>query len=891
MQTKIHRPMLSVDVIERPDLIERLNQGQNRALTLISTPAGFGKSTLVNQWVEGLDGDWCSAWFSVDQSDNDLRVFLLYVVNAIRLVEPDSCRESLTLIQMDELPEPEILARVFINDVMVLRKPLLMVVDDFHCINNPKIGRFLTVALSYPPPSLHWVILTRRDPAISLNKMRAAGSVNELRLEDLRFSSAEMDAFFDVAIEVDAPPLLKKMAHEKIEGWAAALRLLALSMRGSRSVDDVVKRLPSVPARVSSYLIEEILSEIPPDYRNILLKMSLFGRFNAELCSSVITDADGDDFLKWLIETNLFVVSSGSEDDWIRFPHYFQDTLQLLLKEEYSPSEIHTIHQRAAEWFAHHDLVRQAIHHALLSGDEHLAGKVVEHNVQISTKQGYYFLRGLWFSMLPKSVVNKNPILLIELAWQKFRANLDWKSVMGRAEKLIEHAEYNADESLWAQCNFACMQCSLHYDERDFDASIEIGQRALSILPADQFHLRALTVRTLALSYRGKRNYAAALLVIYEGREACLDDDAALGVIHSADSYRYLLSMDMPGLLASAKHYFQHCEEARMWSIGGLARVLVGCAYYQMNDLAQAEEWLLGSKEGLSRMDYRNVIWCQGYLLRTYAAQEKWDDVDRLLKQLLDDVRDRPNPLFLKIVESLQIEIALRRGHLTSAMMWMEQSEVPACGVSVINLNPAVVYIRVLLVRNSETSRKQAKEMIDVLSTDAELTNITESRVLCMILMALWYAVGKLDEADKKVVKLLGEAVRIAQHGGNVRIFADFGNELTPWLGRLELDVEGVEYVRLIIHAMKKPASSCPDVNPLSSQVSVEMSLMDSLSKRELEILHHLSGHLSNNEISEELFISLGTVKRHVSNIYQKLGVHGRKAAVTKAVGLGLLTH
>jgi ATP/maltotriose-dependent transcriptional regulator MalT len=342
----------------------------------------------------------------------------------------------------------------------------------------------------------------------------------------------------------------------------------------------------------------------------------------------------------------------------------------------------------------------------------------------------------------------------------------------------------------------------------------------------------------------------------------------------------------MPGLRSSAKQYHEHCEKHRLWMIGALARVLAGLAHYQLNELSAAEDFLSSSETERLRMDYRSATWCRGYLVLTFAAANRWDDAENLVESLLDELRTRPNPLVSPFVEGLGAELALRQGRISRAIAWVKQCAPPPKRCETINLNFVAPYVRALLAQDTEESREEAGEILADRVADADLVRFNEPRIQFRILQALWHQ-QRGSESD--TLQVLGEAVRIAQPGGALRIFADFGEEILPLLHRLDLDTEGVEYLGRIMQAMAPPSEEGGETKVLKNPIPAPGSLGETLSKREFEVLLHLSKRLSNNEIGEALFISPVTVKRHLSNIYEKLAVHGRKAAIAKAVGLGLL--
>lgn len=882
LYSKLSRPTLGSSLIERPALMGRLNTGQERAMTLVSAPAGFGKSTLISQWVRSLEPEWNCGWYSVDDADDTLSVFFLYLVTAIRELEPDACSESMELAMLEALPDPAMVARVFINEVLKLKKKFLFVIDDFHRLHDPAIHNFLTTLLSYPPPNFHWVILSRRDPDLPLNKMRMVGSLQEIRMSDLRFSGEETKLFLQSSLDEELSDEMIDLAKDKLDGWAVAVRMMVMSMSQQRG--DLALR--SLPEEVSGSLIEEIFTDVPVSYRELVIQMALFDRFSKGLSLSVSPDLNVDDFYNWLPSTNMFVINRDKEDGWFRFHPFFREALLKLLTKRKSEDEIKVMHQRAAAYFNEAGMVQEAISEAMLGGNDTLAGEIVENHLQRPEWQGSHFTRDQWLAGLTSPICKNSPVLMIENVWKKYRANVDWVTAFEFADAKLKNAKLTESSQHWIHANLACLGCAYHYTKRDFSKAITMGNQALEMLAPEQTYLRATTVGLLSLSYRSDGQNAEALQVIRTGRELCQSDPAAVAVIQIADCHQYLMSMDMPGLEASAEHCCQYCEQHQLLPVRDMARILAGFACYQMNELTRAEQHLLHTELELARMDFRNVVWSQGYLALTYAAQDRWQDADSLVSQLLNQVRTQPNPLFVGIVEALQTEFELRRGKVSKAQHRLAQCAAPVCESKIINLTPVAGYLRVLISLDDAKSRAVAKSMIETMLDDAQKLRLTEVQVQFLILKALWHVRGG---AQAEGLVALGDAVRMAQHGGALRVFADFGAELIPLLQRLKLDTEGVEYVGSVVRAIHLPANDEPKVDAAQIQSTIHMPLMESLSKREFEVLLLLAKHCSNNDISDQLFISLGTVKRHVSNIYQKLAVHGRKEAVAKAVGLGLI--
>jgi LuxR family maltose regulon positive regulatory protein len=325
-------------------------------MTLISAPAGYGKSVLASQWLETCACP--GAWLSLDENDNDLRVFLTYLLEAVQNAFPGATQEARTLLKAANLPPEKVLAHNLLNDLEQAEEPFILVLDDYHRIREKAVHDLLTELLRYPSPMLHLALLTRRDPPLPIGPMRAGGRVTEITVEHLRFTLSETTAFLERLLDVAPDENTLSVLEEKVEGWVAGLRLAALSLGRKGERDRIMKGLGEGLQFVQEYLMQEVLSQVPPAFANFLIEASILDRFCAPLCDAVHLsegqpvedEAGGQEFIEWLEKTHLFVVPLDETRSWFRYHHLFQELLQNQLEGRYSPEEIAALHSRAGSW-------------------------------------------------------------------------------------------------------------------------------------------------------------------------------------------------------------------------------------------------------------------------------------------------------------------------------------------------------------------------------------------------------------------------------------------------------------------------------------------------------------------------------------------------------------
>ena len=425
IRTKLHRPPVTRDILCREALHARLDEAGQQALTLVCAPAGYGKSTVVSYWLETRGGP--GAWLSLDDTDSDVRTFLGYLVAAVQSVFPEACAVTQAQLEAEALAPLPVLAGCLGNDLDDLEEPLVLVLDDYHCIKEPAVHELMNHLLKHPPGPLQLVVISRRDPPLLFGALRAHNTLTEIRMRDLMFTLFETTEFLEQSIGQTVGSNTLARLQEKIEGWPAGLRLAALALRHHADADAFLRGFDGAATAVHDYMIEEVLAQQLPAVVDCLCKSSILNRFCAPLCEVVGADPadkeadhfDGATFIRLLEDSGLFCIDLDERGEWHRYHHLFQELLQRQLKAKFTPDKIAGLHRRAASWFEARGLLEEAIHHALQADGPAEAGRLmVRHRNDILNQEQWHRLTR-WLNLLPVEVVDENPELLLLKAWQQ----------------------------------------------------------------------------------------------------------------------------------------------------------------------------------------------------------------------------------------------------------------------------------------------------------------------------------------------------------------------------------------------------------------------------------------------------------------------------------------
>ncbi len=906
--TKLYQPPLRPTVVPRPRLIERLNTGLYRKLTLIAAPAGFGKTTLVSAWVAGCGHP--VAWLSLDAGDNDPTRFLLHVVAAVQTIAPTLGAAVLEALQSPQPPPPEPLLTALLNEITTLPDPVVLVLDDYHLIEAPPVDDALTFLLAHLPPRLHLVIATREDPPLPLARLRARDHVTELRAADLRFTAAEAAAFLNPVMGLTLSPADIAALDERTEGWIAGLQLAALSLQGHQDVPGFVRAFAGDHRYIVDYLGDEVLQRQPEDVRSFLLQTAILDRMTGPLCEAITGQEGGAARLAALERGNYFVVPLDEQRHWYRYHHLFADVLSAHLLAE-QPTQVATLHRRASAWYEHNGSATEAIRHALAAADVARAADLIELAVPAMARSRQEATALGWLKALPDEVVRCRPVLSVEYA-----AMLLVSGELTGVEARLRDAERwldttpdrrerpdapSAEMVVVDQAEFRLLPGSIAVYRAgqamargDVAATVHYAQQALALVPEDDHLRRGAAAALMGLASwtsgdleTGHRAYAEGMARIQRVGNisdvlgcsiALADIRMAQGHLHEAmRTYEQALQLaagqDEPVLRGTADMYVGQSE-----------------LYREHNDLHTATELLLRSKElgvlaGLPQNPYR---WC----VAMARVREADGDLDSALDLLCEAERVYMGDFFPNVrpVAALRTRMWVKQGRLDEALTWARQQGLSAQDdPSYLREFAHLTLARVLVARSAsdrpDRSLLEAMGLLERLLKAAQDGGRTGSVIDILVVQALAHQMrGDIPAA----LLPLHQALTLAEPEGYVRLFVDEGPPLAHLLRVATTRGIMPAYTGTLLAACdaahQRSAGDASRPTPLVAQ-----PLSEPLSERELVMLRLLGTELSGPEIARELVVALSTVRTHTKHIYGKLAVTNRRAAVTRAAELHLL--
>ena len=892
LYTKLHRPPISAAMIPRARLIQILENGVYNPMTLIAAPAGYGKSILASQWIE--ISELPAAWVSLDENDNDLRVFLVYIIEAIQTMFSDGKFKTKSLLSAANLPPPAVIARCLLNDLENISQRFILVVDDYHHIHNHRIHEFLTELLIHPSPNLHLALLTRRDPPLPLTHFRARGILTEITLADIRFSVAETRSFLERFLRIAITEQTAVVLEEKIEGWVTGLHLAALSIKNEADQKRLTAGLLGTAQYVRDYLIQEVLSQVPQRYNRYLLSTAILDRFCAPLCDALSpveperyqaeVNASGRDFIDWLIKANLFTIPLDTASRWFRYHHLFQDLLKHQRQQRFSAEENAANHLRAGEWFAAHGFIDEAVKHDIAAGNIIGAAQLVEQNrlAVIGSDKKLYFLEK-WLPVFPETIVRERPGLLMAQVWLDY-FHYRFKRIrpmIDAVESLLNDA--SEEDPLYGEVYlFKGVFCFMQGDGLH---SLRYLEDAMKRIPESLSVIRGFAEAYFGLASQMQGQKDRAVTVMSD-----LLDDASLAVSRKA---RVLVSLVwihiISGELTVASRLNKQFRDIAM--DGGMADFITWASYNQgiihfcRNELDEAIHHL-GQASKLGHLVLRRASTdCMAGLSLAYQATRQTEKADAALESLFEYIRPFNDPALFEVADSCRKRLALMKGETGTKPVMMDQTQTPDAAAMVFWLEvPVITRCRAALAEKSPADLQAVEGELKEYQRINQAHHNTCQMIGILVLQALAiYRQGRL-EASLKVLK---KAVAMAGPGGVIRPFIELGPPMAELLNQLREKSAAGNFIEALLaafpddepEAVPEAADFLPPVEPaLKSQ-----PLIEPLTHRELDVLELLSQRFRNKEIAEKLFISPETVKGHLKNIYQKLDVSDRRRAVLKA--------
>ncbi len=900
MRTKLYRPRSRSDVIPRTRLIERLNTGLGGMVTLVCAPAGFGKTTLLTEWLETLDRP--TAWLSLDENDNELAVFVHSLTAALQAIFADAFKATASLLKAPHFPSPAHAATLFINDLSDVPEEVVLVLDDYHLIRVNEVHTLLDLLIEHLPSQLHLVLATRSDPPLPLARWGARGYLNELRSTDLRFTLEETEAFLTRALGNELAHETAVALEDLTEGWIAVLRLAALSLRSAANRVAFIERLRGSPDRsMSSYLVEEILSQQAPFVQELLVRTAMLEQFCAGLCVAVMgsdaTDERVQGILDWLERANLFVVPLDERQGWYRFHHLFRGLLQQRLQVHASQEELALLHRRASEWYAEQGLVEEALEHALVAGDEAYAARLVEAQFLPAREQEQWVQMERWLRLLPEEQIQSSPVLLCARVWIVWaRGQLtDLPPLLTAAERLLATSDSRASDADTRQSRLyhaliAISWSHFQYRTGQAQASLASALSALEWLPPGEEQVASQALHYLAISSQLNGQEDVAVIELNNAlRDPSMHQTSTVRLLF-AQALVYLAAGKLQQVEHIARHLLQIARDAELVLSQNYAHWLLGVVHYERNHLDAAVYHFSAVIANQHIAHFWVVQDAMRGLALTYQAQGLGTKAQETARALLAWVQEQHNIRELMTAYAFQAHLALLQDEVEQASQWLELAGNQAVlGPMLFQEDPAITAARLLLAQGDESSVVQGQARLRDLLQHIEAMHTTRKTIQVLALQACAY---DLQGRQTEALEVLERALALGRSGGFIRTFADL-----PQLARLlqelrkhrrarqKVDTKLDGYLQGILAAM----------SPLAAQAGSKEELMrqeglDPLTERELQILRLLDRNLTNKEIANELVVTPGTVKVHTTNIYRKLSVNNRRAAVTLSKALGLLS-
>lgn len=908
LATKLYVPVPRPLVVGRPRLLAHLNAqlSPGRKLTLACAPAGFGKTTLLSEWIAHSrrhNPEARVAWLSLDDGDNDTFRFLTYVVAALQGVEGDIGSEAMSLLHSAQVLPVEVVLTSLINDVSRAGGEIILVLDDYHVIEAGPVHKALGFLLDHLPSGLHLAIASRSDPPLSLARLRSRGELAELRASDLRFTPDEAADFLNRVMGLSLSPDDIAALESRTEGWIAGLQLAALSMREHDDVSGFIRAFTGSHRFVIDYLVQEVLQRQSEEVRSFLLQTAVLDRLTASLCEALTGEAASRGILESLERNNLFVVPLDDRRQWYRYHHLFADVLRSRLLNEH-PGRVPGLHYAASEWYERNGLPEEAVRHALAADDYGRAAQLMESALPEMRRNRQDAMLLSWLRSLPEDVLRRSPVLSVFNAWRMLVAG-DLEAVEpwlrnaeqalaartgGGSEGSAAGSPADGEELRNLPATIAIYRASLSQALGDVESTAEHALHALGLTaPGD--HLG----RAGAAGFLGLASWAAGDLqsavetfsdAVTSLRAAGNVADELGGTIILADMWvargrlRKARQLYEDALRMASAHEGDHVRRATADLHVGISEL--DC---ERGDLGAAGEHLQAAA-GLrgSALPTEN-----GY--RQFVAMARVSraagDLDQAIELLAEAERLYVRGFVPEVrpIAGVKARIRILQGRLPEAWEWVRERGLCATDeLSYLHEFEHLTLARLLIAQyqadRSEGLILAAVALLDRLLEPAEASDRIGSVNEILVLQAL-----ALEAQGCRPLALvpLGRALVQAGAEGYVRFFLDEGEPMAALLREAELEGIAGDHVGRLLRAWVAPHGASitarPDADPL----------LEALSARELQVLRLLDTPLSGPEIARELFVSLNTLRTHTRHIFAKLEVNSRRGAVSRAKERGLL--
>ncbi len=885
LATKLHTPLPTTDTVRRGRLNDRLQNGLHTRLMLLSAPAGFGKTTLLAEWLAGQAVP--AAWISLDETDNSPAQFWAYFITALQKLQQGVGASALAAFHAPQPPPIESVLVSLINDLAQAGMPsALLVLDDYHAITNPEIHAGLDFFIEHLPASLRLVIATREDPPLALARLRARGQLAELRAADLRFSQQEAQDFLNAGMALDLPEAEVRALADRTEGWVAGLRLAAISLQSDPDHARFIRDFTASHRFLTDYLVDEVLSRQSSGQRQFLLRTSVLRRFNAALCDHVLQSTDGQAHLRRLEAANLFLSPLDHERRWYRYHHLFAQFLRMHLQEEY-PDEVPGLYTRAMTWCAENDLLPEAIGYALEAKDfDRAAGWIEQIAPEAISRQGAGPLLR-WIAAIPEEIIITRPMLCLMHAWALVFNGVMDRSIQ-RVEQALQAAAGQPDELRQvAQAHAFAHRAYLDFFSGKWADALVHAEAAMRTLPASD---DVLLARTAALQANSLR-YAGRLDEALEAHRV-----AGAASERTGNLYTYCFNAGSQGELYWELGDLYQAERQHRQTLAFAAQITgqvdnpftgytwcgLGAVLREWNRLDEAGEMIQKGLDLCREWRQADAL-VLGLMNQSFLFTDlgQYDRAREALAEARTIVEPFGSEWGVAMVRSFLARVDYYQGNLSAALHWADGSGLSAQDEP--SFERGQDYIVLAQVLNAADRHAEALQILNGLKNKY----IAENRRGRLVAIHAWRTRVLVDSGERAAaLESLLAAMDLGRQGGYTRIFLDAGAPLAALLK----DAPASEYRDHLLAAFGKSLEPVQPVpSPAPSQAANQEGLLEPLNERELDVLRLMAAGLSNREIGAELYLSENTIRWYASQIFSKMGVRGRGQAVALARQMNLL--
>lgn len=876
LASKLCRAQVPSRQVLRSALIRRLDEALRSAhrLSLVSGPAGYGKTTLVAQWLSATER--ASAWLTLDEGDNHPERFLGYLLTALDEVDTAITQSAWSVLE--SLPAPPVgpYLTTLLNDIAAVDKPFILVLDDYHTIQARPVHGIIRFLVEHQPPQMHLVVVTREDPPLGLAKWRARNQLTEIGLPDLRFTAQEADTFLATTMELELAPEMVSALLACTEGWIAALQLAALSLHGKEDPAELIAAFDGRHRSIADYLLEDVLQRQPEEIREFLYQTAILDRLSAPLCDALTEREDSATILTRLEHANLLLIPLDDRREWYRYHSLFADFLRAQIPETCQS----TLHRRACRWFEANGFTSEAIKHALASGDMSEAARVISQATKHTLHEGRLRAALTWLGTLPEAVVRTDSGLSTLKGWALLLAGQT-----DEAESYTISAESNlpADACPTSRGRLMGLRASLDLVRRDSRSVLQACREALGLIGESDALFRSGVLITLAHALADTGDFGAAMQAFREVYLAARQIGNRFAALHAQGNIAWMLNTQgrrREGI-ALCQQALQECTDCRgrLLPVAGLLQVWLGMLYYEANELAPARSLLIGGFELCDELAIDRLLPAEGKVVLAraqYALGQTAAAMETIRQARLVCARSHMRVVGATTA-AVEADLQLSQGDVAAAARWAE-----AVGLSPTDPpdppreQERIVYARLLLAQGRPGD---AETVLATLEDSARGGGRFGRLISIRILQAL--AQDALGHADQAVA-CLEEALRLAAPEGYLRAFLDQGQPVFELLRKARHSAPG--FVDELLDCIE----SRPPV-PSDQRGQGLQGLVEPLTAREMEVLQLLADGLSNREIADRLVVTVGTVKWHAHNIYGKLDAQNRTQAAARARELDLL--